>query len=325
MSPSGAGKTYSALRIAKGMGGRTLMIDSEARRGLYYADEFVYDYVELKEVKPSDEDYADYKALLPKIGEPFAPENYIALIRYAVDNGYDNLIIDSLTHEWNAKGGILDAKNHIPGTNDFTKWKVLTPRHDAFIYEILHSPINVIATVRGKDEYVLEDKDGKKQPKKIGLGAVQRDGMEYEYTVTFNLDQETHVATPQKDNTHLFEGRYSMLTEEDGKALVSWANKGESNKVEDKNYQQRKAEQVSEQNKSEQGPPVSELASTIQKILKTCEEKVASGFDSNVLYGIITKHNNGKKNPNAIKDLAVANTILDEIKRVAKEAEEVNE
>jgi hypothetical protein len=231
MSPSGAGKTYSALRLAQGMGGKTLLIDTEARRGLYYADKFDYDYVELKEVKRKDADFDDYKNLLPKINEPFAPENYIALIRYAVDEGYDNLIIDSLTHEWNAVGGILDAKNKMAEyKNDFQKWAILTPRHNDFIYEILHSPINVIATVRGKDEYVLEENEnGKKTPKKIGLGAVQRDGMEFEYTATFMIDQETHIAIAQKDNTGLFDGSNRVLTEDDGAALVEWANSGESN------------------------------------------------------------------------------------------------
>lgn len=226
MSPSGGGKTYSALRLAKGFGGKTVLIDTEAGRGLYYANEFDYDYLELKRRSRDDEDYDAYKAILGnRINEPYAPENYIELIKYCVKEGYDNIIIDSLTHEWTGEGGILDSKEKMTG-NDFTKWGKLTPRHDAFIYEILHSPVNIIATVRGKDQYVLEDKNGKQVPKKIGLGATQRDGMEYEYTVTFNVDQESHVATVQKDNTHLFEGRFVQLTEDDGEALIQWAGKG---------------------------------------------------------------------------------------------------
>ena len=314
MSPSGAGKTYSALRLAKGMGGRTLLIDTEARRGLYYADEFDYEYVELKEVLQKDDDYKDYKEILPRINEPFAPENYIALIRYAVDNGFNNLIIDSLTHEWNAKGGILDTKNKMPGANDFTKWKTLTPRHDAFIYEILHSPINVIATVRGKDEYILEDKDGKKQPKKIGLGAVQRDGMEYEYTITFNIDQETHVAYPQKDNTHLFEGRYDMLSEKDGAALVAWANKGETNASKDKSYQNKKDEPLTDDGQE------TELDEIKSQINTAATEKISEGVDKDTVYAVIVKHNK-KKNPAAIKDLDTAKTILKEIQELKLEGE----
>lgn len=317
MSPSGAGKTYSSLRLAKGMGGKTLLIDSEARRGLYYADEFDYDYVELKEVRKTDEDYEEYKKILPRIDEPFAPENYIALIKYAIDNGYDNLIIDSLTHEWNAKGGILDTLSKMSG-NDFAKWKTLTPRHNDFIYHILHSPINVIATVRGKDEYVLESKDGKQVPKKIGLGAVQRDGMEYEYTVTFNIDQESHIATPQKDNTHIFESRFKVLDEEDGIKLVEWANKGikiERNILNYQNEQTAKPTATTVTNNDE-------LSNVQQEIINVAKEKIAEGMSQEVVYDIIAKYNNGKKNPNSIKDIDTANTVLYEIKNLK---ENINE
>jgi len=304
MSPSGGGKTYSALRLAKGMGGKTLMIDTEARRGLYYANEFEYDYVELKEVKRSDPDYEAYRKLLPRINEPYAPENYIALIRYAVDNGYDNLIIDSTTHEWSSKGGILDAKNKIPGSNDFTKWAVLTPRHDNFIYEILHSPINVIATVRGRDSYVLETNEkGKQAPKKVGLGAVQRDGMEYEYTVTFLLDQETHTATAMKDNTHLFEGKYSVLTEEDGEDLIKWANSGEAVS---KNIKVAEIERELEVDKNI-------LSLTLETIDNLAKTKAKDNRDK--VMEAITKHHTNA-NYNSITDIEVAEKVLEELKSI---------
>lgn len=310
MSPSGGGKTYTSLRLAKGMGGKTLFIGTEARRGLYYADEFDYDYVELKEVRRNDPDYNEYKSLLPKISEPYAPENYIALVRYAVDNGYDNLIIDSTTHEWSSKGGILDAKNKMPGTNDYIKWAKLTPRHDNFIYEILHSPINVIATVRGKDAYVMEENSkGKQAPKKVGLGAVQRDGMEYEYTVTFLIDQETHVATVMKDNTHLFEGRYDMLTEQDGEDLVKWANSGNTTS---KNIETYKKEQEEKQ----------QLKELINKIDVLAKEK-AKLVGKEDVFSAIKKHNNNSANYKTVKSLEVAKKIHKELQGL--EAGETNE
>lgn len=303
MSPSGAGKTYSALRLAKGMGGKTLMIDTEARRGLYYANEFDYDYVELKEVKRNDPDYADYKALLPRIDEPYAPENYIALIKYAVDSGYDNLIIDSTTHEWSSKGGILDAKNKMPGTNDYIKWAKLTPRHDDFIYEVLHSPINVIATVRGKDAYVMEENEkGKQAPKKVGLGAVQRDGMEYEYTVTFLIDQETHVATAMKDNTHLFDGRYTMLTEEDGEDLIKWANSGDGISKNEKIYNKTKEDK---QNLKEIISQIDALAKDKVVIKRLDKEKLFSQIEE------IAK----TQNYNKITNLEIAKQVLDIVEK----------
>ncbi len=305
MSPSGAGKTYSALRLTKGMGGKTLMIDTEARRGLYYANEFDYDYVELKEIKRNDPDYKAYKDLLPRIDEPYAPENYIALVRYAVDKGYDNLIIDSITHEWSNKGGILDAKDKIPGANDYIKWSKLTPRHNDFIYEILHSPINVIATVRGKDAYVLETNEkGKQVPRKVGLGAVQRDGLEYEYTVTFLLDQETHVATVMKDNTHLFENKYAVLTEQDGEDLVKWANSGE---VVSKNIESYK------QKKENPEPPseIENLKTTISEIDQLAKEKAKDNRES-VMESIKAHHKSA--NYNSIKDIEIAKKVLEELR-----------
>lgn len=206
---SGSGKSYSALKLATGiankMGGRVAAIDTEAGRIRYYANEFDFDDLQLS--------------------EPYTPEKYIEAITQAVDGGYSVLIIDSITHEWNY---ILDQVDKIPGTNSYTKWGKLTPRHNKFTEKMIQSPINIIATVRGKDAYVLEqDKNGKQVPKKVGLGYTQRDGLEYEYTVTFNIDQTNHVATAQKDNTHLFENKYEMLTEKDGEALYEWANSGE--------------------------------------------------------------------------------------------------
>lgn len=206
---SGSGKSYSALKLATGiankMGGRIAAIDTEAGRIRYYANEFDFDDLQLS--------------------EPYTPEKYIEAITQAVDSGYNVLIIDSITHEWNY---ILDQVDKIPGTNSYTKWGKLTPRHNKFTEKMIQSPINIIATVRGKDAYVLEqDKNGKQVPKKVGLGYTQRDGLEYEYTVTFNIDQTNHVATAQKDNTHLFENKYEMLTEKDGEALYDWANSGE--------------------------------------------------------------------------------------------------
>jgi len=207
--PSGSGKSYSALRLAQGIAkeakGNIAVIDTENGRIRYYADEFNFDDQQLQ--------------------DPYTPESYIDAIDEAVDAGYSVLVIDSLTHEWN---WCLDQIEKIPGTNSYTKWAKITPRHDKFKEKILQAPIHIIATVRGKDAYVLEqDKNGKQVPKKVGLGYTQRDGLEFEYTVTFNIDQTTHVADSTKDNTHLFENRYEMLTEKDGKALYEWANSGE--------------------------------------------------------------------------------------------------
>lgn len=204
---SGSGKTYSALRLATGLarkcGSEIAAIDTEAGRIRYYANEF---------------DFSDMQ-----LTEPFTPEKYISAIDDAVNSGFKVLIIDSISHEWNY---CVDIHDKMPG-NSWTNWSKVTPRHDAFMEKILQAPIHIIATVRGKDEYVLEEKNGKQTPKKVGLGFKQRDGVEYNYTATFNIAQDTHIAEATKDNTHIFEGRYEVLTEKDGEALYDWANAGE--------------------------------------------------------------------------------------------------
>lgn len=208
---SGSGKSYSALRVAKGIaqksGGKVAAIDTENGRIRYYANEFDFDDLQLE--------------------TPYTPEKYIEAIEDAIDGEYTVLIIDSISHEWEF---CLDVHSKMPG-NSYTNWSKVTPRHDKFMEKILQAPIHVIATARGKDEYVLEEKNGKQVPKKVGLGYKQRDGVEYNYTVTFNIDQQSHVATVTKDNTHLFEDKYEVLTEKDGVALYGWANSGDAPSV----------------------------------------------------------------------------------------------
>ena len=129
-APSGGGKTYSALRLAKGIadacGSKIAAIDTENRRIRYYASEFDFDDMTME--------------------APYTPEKYVEAIKEAVSAGYKVLIIDSLTHEWTY---CLDLVSNMPGTNTYTKWKTVTPRHDAFKEQILQSPIHIIATSCG--------------------------------------------------------------------------------------------------------------------------------------------------------------------------------
>ncbi len=205
---SGCGKSYSALKLATGIAKKCnseiAYIGTEGSRNKYYANEFNYDLLELE--------------------EPFECEKYMAAIDEAVEAGYKVLIIDSMSHEWK---WLNDVHDKMPG-NSFTNWGKLKPRHHKFIDKILNSPIHVIATARGKDDWVLEDKGGKQVPKKVGMGQQQDKDISYEYTVSLMISQDTHVASADKDNTHLFDGRYEVLTEKDGERLYEWANQGET-------------------------------------------------------------------------------------------------
>lgn len=216
MGASGSGKTYSALRLAKGMSEelekvlnkpiKTLMINTEKSRGLYYANEFAYD--------------------IAAIDAPHEPEKYASAIADAVELGYDILIMDSTSPEWEGSGGCLSLQQLAGGR--YQDWGKVTPRHDKFLLAIAESPIHIIATMRGKDQYEMENTDGKVTVTKLGVGAKQREGFEYEFTTTFLVDQKDNFALTQKDNTHLFEkvGRIK-LNEKNGIEIIQWANSGE--------------------------------------------------------------------------------------------------
>lgn len=207
--PSGSGKTKGALLIAKGLGGKTAMLDTEHGSGSLYADVMEYDTVEM--------------------GPPFSPENYIKIIRAAEEGGYNNLIIDSITHEWTGSGGILETVDSASGGpgGKFKAWAAATPRHNAFIDAILRSPINIIATVRSKQDFALVEKDGGgKEVKKLGMAPITRDGMEYEFTCVLDVAIDRHMATSSKDRTGLYDGLHFIITEDTGKKLKTWLESG---------------------------------------------------------------------------------------------------
>lgn len=275
--PSGSGKTYTALRLATGIAGecngKIAAIDTENGRIRYYADEFDFDDLQLE--------------------AEFTPEKYIEAIDIAVRNGYKVLIIDSSTHEWDY---CVALHNKMPG-NSYTNWGKITPRHDAFMEKVLQAPIHVIATVRGKDEYVMEEKNGKQVPKKVGLGYKQRDNTEYNYTVTLNIAQDTHIAEAMKDNTHIFEGRYDVLTEKDGIAIYHWANSGAA---QSKNILTSSGEEIK-----------SAIDEISQKVTSLKEEGVSREDISEAI-----KSAGSPVNFNKITDVAVAKKVMDELNKL---------
>lgn len=216
---SGSGKTFTALRMARGLvgpNGRIGLIDTEHGRSQIYAQEFDFETLDLE--------------------PPFTPERYIRAIEAGEEAGFDALIVDGASHEWAGKGGILEQHDLMEG-NSYTNWAVLTPRHTAFLDRLTRCKVHLFVTLRGKDEYVLEQNDkGKQQPKKVGLGPVQRAGIEYEFMVSFMLDQIRHTASVMKDNTHLFENVIEVLTEEHGRKLAEWCSKGVDPKERAKPY-----------------------------------------------------------------------------------------
>lgn len=206
---SGGGKTYSALLLAKGLVGdwdKIAIIDTENESASLYAH------------------LGDYSTLT--LMAPFTPERYIEAIKYCETAGIECIIIDSITHEWDGKGGILEIHNSMTG-NSFTNWASITPRHNKFIEAILQSKCHIITTVRRKTEYDMsKDGNGKTKVEKSGLKEVTREGFEYELTVNFTLD-EKHNCTASKDRTGLFmDAPIFIINEGTGEAIMRWCDSG---------------------------------------------------------------------------------------------------
>ena len=280
---SGCGKSYSALRLAKGIADKCdseiAYIGTEGSRNKYYADKFDYDLLELE--------------------EPFECEKYMDAIDEAVKAGYKVLVIDSMTHEWK---WLNDVHDKMPG-NSFTNWGKLKPRHHKFMDKVLNSPIHVIATARGKDDWVLEEKNGKQVPKKVGMGQQQDKDISYEYTVSLMIAQDTHVACADKDNTQLFDGRYEVLTENDGERLYEWANKGDV-----------PAPKPVKATYSEVNVADEDLLISIKKEIISCCTQLGGTKNTELMSTLKSYVSSG--NPNAIKSLEDAKACLEKIKGI---------
>lgn len=209
--PSGSGKTYSALLVAKGIGGKVAVIDTEKGSASLYSDVTEFDVLELD--------------------PPFSPERFIEAITAAESAGYETLILDSITHEWSGVGGCLELVDTIAKTkfrgNTWSAWSEINPRHRLFLDAILRSPMHIIATMRSKTETAQVEENGRKKVAKLGMKSEQRDGVEYEFTTVLDIGHETHHAISSKDRTKLFSNADPViLSEETGKKLLAWLDSG---------------------------------------------------------------------------------------------------
>lgn len=207
--PSGAGKTYSALVVSSGLApwNNIAVIDSENGSAELYAHLGGYSVLTLT--------------------PPYDPDKYIAAIKLAEQRGFEVIIIDSLSHTWSGEGGILDQQGKATDSkfkgNSWAAWREFTPKHNALVEAMLKSSCHVIATLRSKVEYAQVTENGKPIIKKLGAAAIQREGIEYEFTTVFDLSAE-HIATTSKDRTGIFDGQYFKPDASIGNKLLSWLN-----------------------------------------------------------------------------------------------------
>ncbi len=221
---SGSGKTLSALLLAYGfvkakfpklsdeeIWGKICIIDTENGSGVLYKGKTV-----------GTTTIGTYKYI--KFPPPFSAENYRLAIQAAEDAGIEFLIIDSFSHAWNGVGGALDKQGNIAARtgNSYTAWRDVTPDHNALVDKILQCDMDVIVTMRTKNEYVIEKgSNGKNVVKKVGMAPIMREGVEYEFSSVLDID-DRHIASCSKDRTGLFDGQFFMIEPKHGAMMYQW-------------------------------------------------------------------------------------------------------
>lgn len=230
IGPSGSGKTMSALLIAKSLGSRIALVDTENGSASKYAGEPgipEFDTLNLAE---------------------FSPQIYIEAIRAAEAAGFDVLIIDSLSHAWMGKGGALEmvdnASKRSKSGNSFTAWREVTPHHNALVDALVQCKIHLIVTMRAKAEYVLQvDDRGKQVPKKVGMAPIQREGLDYEFDIVGDIDLD-HNYVISKTRCRVLDN--AVITKPDealGKTILAWLENAQDMPTKEQHWSQVEANQ----------------------------------------------------------------------------------
>ena len=206
---SGSGKTFSSLRLAKGLanGGKVAVIDTENGSASLYSDRFDFDTLDLS--------------------PPFTHDKFISAIKAAEDASYEVLVIDSASHIWE---GILEYKSKLDarGGNSYTNWADAGNKFKGILDAVLQSKIHVICCLRSKMDHVIDkDNNGRATIKKVGMAPIMRDGIEYEFTTVFDCDM-SHQASASKDRTGMFTDKIFQITEETGSSIAKWLSTGEA-------------------------------------------------------------------------------------------------
>lgn len=206
---AGAGKTYNALQLASLFGDRVGVIDSE--RG-------------------SSQKYAGLPGIprfFPEVLEDKTIQEYRQKIREAAEARINPLVIDSYSHAWIKA---LEMVDQMGGASKFTgAWRIVSPLYNALTDAIVSYPGHVIATLRSKADFVLEENaKGKQEPRKVGMASISRDGTDYEFDVMLDLTPEGVVKVSKSRCFAL--PPLSLYTRDDlpkiARTLHGWLNEG---------------------------------------------------------------------------------------------------
>ena len=305
-APSGGGKTIGALIIAYGMlkekypnipdseiWEKVAVLDTENGSGELYVNHLV-----------GNLSIGEYSVI--PVSAPFTAEKYIDGMQMMEDAGIEVCILDSTTHLWSGTGGLLekqtDATKRSNG-NSYMAWREVTPLHNAFVEKMLQSHMHVIATMRSKTEHVQE-KDpntGKTVVRKIGLNPVQRDGMEFEFTIFFDVD-DAHQTHATKDRTGMWaDGNYFKIVPDTGKKIMRWLMSATS--------EPDKVVAVQKEEKSKKA-----LVDEIKSLLPKASEEGKKELRSKMLTLFKEYHSSG--NPANIDDVETLETLLVRINKL---------
>lgn len=223
MGASGSGKTVSSLLIAKGILNKMFpdledearweklaVIDTEHGRSEMYCDSTI-----------GDTHIGSFN--IYDLSKPYTAQRYVQAFNECKQAGCEVVIIDSITHAWSGEGGILDKVNKFGG--QFQAWNKVKPDEQDFLKLFFDTDVHVIATARSKQGYeVTRSETGKVNIEKVGLRPDQKDGLDYEFAIVFQLYKD-HSAESTKDNTNSFTGRM-VIDSKVGESIYEWAEQG---------------------------------------------------------------------------------------------------
>lgn len=223
IGPPNGGKSFTALRLATlmqaaGLCSKIAVIETEAGK--------------IKKYVGQSPDGIPFKFSLCVLNS-YSPLEYVAAIEDAYNGGCDCIIIDSMSHAWQGKDGVLETVDAVGGNSKFTSgWKVGSPMQTKFVESVLQCPAHVIATMRTKVEYVLEKQQNRRGemvdvPKRIGMAPIQRDGIEYEFEIVGSFDV-SHVMTITKSICEPLDGAVFVKPGPDfANPIIEWLQTGE--------------------------------------------------------------------------------------------------
>lgn len=216
-SPTGFGKTAGALIIAHGMGydwDKIAVIDTENKSASLYADHKL----------STGYNIGQFQTI--QLEPDYTPEKYVEAIKACENAGMEVIIIDSVTHVWKGKGGLLEYNQSLGGR--YQDWAKTDPRYLNWLSAILNSKCHVICTSRKKQAYEMtKDSTGKTTVEKKGMEDQIRDGFDYEMTIAFEILNDKHLAQASKDRSSLFDGKPEfVITESTGQLIRQWCEQG---------------------------------------------------------------------------------------------------